>query len=81
MSCGQPKEGLGGQSTHPTVGKAPLPPMPRGNQIGPCECPGVVAWFTAYKMELFYSDVLCYEDGEGIFEWDSRGIMHLHSIN
>ena len=43
--------------------------------------PGVVAWFTAYKMELFYRYVLCYEDGEGVFEWGAGGIMHLHSIN
>ena len=43
--------------------------------------PGVVAWFTAYKMELFYKHVLRYEDGQGVFEWGSGGIMHLHSIN
>ena len=43
--------------------------------------PGVVAWFTAYKMELFYKHVLRYEDGEGVFEWGAGGIMHLHSIN
>ena len=43
--------------------------------------PGVVAWFTAYKMELFYRYVLSYEDGEGVFEWGAGGIMHLHSIN
>ena len=43
--------------------------------------PGVVAWFTAYKMELFYRHVLRYEDGEGVFEWGAGGIMHLHSIN
>ena len=43
--------------------------------------PGVVAWFTAYKMELFYKHVLKYEDGEGVFEWGAGGIMHLHSIN
>ena len=43
--------------------------------------PGVVAWFTAYKMELFYKHVLCYEDGQGVFEWGAGGIMHLHSIN
>ena len=43
--------------------------------------PGVVAWFTAYKMELFYKYVLRYEDGQGVFEWGSGGIMHLHSIN
>ena len=27
--------------------------------------PGVVAWFTGYKMELFYKYVLQYEDGTG----------------
>ena len=43
--------------------------------------PGVVAWFTGYKMELFYKHVLKYEDGEGVFEWGAGGIMHLHSIN
>ena len=43
--------------------------------------PGVVAWFTAYKMELFYKHVLRYEDGQGVFEWGAGGIMHLHSIN
>eukprot|EP00435_Cladocopium_sp_Y103_P012057 s75_g3.t1 len=43
--------------------------------------PGVVAWFTGYKMELFYKYVLQYEDGQGIFEWGAGGIMHLHSIN
>ena len=43
--------------------------------------PGVVAWFTAYKMELFYRHVLRYEDGEGVFEWGAGGILHLHSIN
>ena len=43
--------------------------------------PGVVAWYTAYKMELFYQHVLQYEDGQGIFEWGAGGIMHLHSIN
>eukprot|EP00435_Cladocopium_sp_Y103_P049427 s1595_g14.t3 len=43
--------------------------------------PGVVAWFTAYKIELFYKYVLQYEDGQGIFEWGAGGIMHLHSIN
>ena len=43
--------------------------------------PGVVAWFTGYKMELFYRHVLCYEDGQGVFEWGAGGIMHLHSIN
>ena len=43
--------------------------------------PGVVAWFTGYKMELFYKHVLKYEDGEGVFEWGADGIMHLHSIN
>ena len=43
--------------------------------------PGVVAWFTGYKMELFYRHVLRYEDGQGVFEWGSGGIMHLHSIN
>ena len=43
--------------------------------------PGVVAWFTAYKMELFYKHVLRYEDGHGVFEWGAGGIMHLHSIN
>ena len=43
--------------------------------------PGVVAWFTGYKMELFYKYVLKYEDGQGVFEWGAGGIMHLHSIN
>ena len=43
--------------------------------------PGVVAWFTGYKMELFYRHVLRYEDGQGVFEWGAGGIMHLHSIN
>ena len=43
--------------------------------------PGVVAWFTACKMELFYKHVLKYEDGQGVFEWGAGGIMHLHSIN
>ena len=43
--------------------------------------PGVVAWFTGYKMELFYKHVLKYEDGQGVFEWGAGGIMHLHSIN
>ena len=43
--------------------------------------PGVVAWFTGCKMELFYKHVLKYEDGQGVFEWGSGGIMHLHSIN
>ena len=43
--------------------------------------PGVVAWFTGYKMELFYKHVLRYEDGQGVFEWGAGGIMHLHSIN
>lgn len=43
--------------------------------------PGVVTWFTGYKMELFYKHVLKYEDGEGVFEWGAGGIMHLHSIN
>ena len=43
--------------------------------------PGVVTWFTAYKMELFYKHVLRYEDGQGVFKWGSGGIMHLHSIN
>ena len=43
--------------------------------------PGVVAWFTAYKIELFYKYVLQYEDGQGVFEWGAGGIMHLHSIN
>ena len=43
--------------------------------------PGVVAWFTAYKMELFCKHVLRYEDGQGVFEWGAGGIMHLHSIN
>ena len=43
--------------------------------------PGVVAWFTGYKMELFYKHVLKYADGEGVFEWGAGGIMHLHSIN
>ena len=43
--------------------------------------PGVVAWFTGYKMELFYKYVLQYEDAQGIFEWGAGGIMHLHSIN
>ena len=43
--------------------------------------PGVVAWYTGYKMELFYKHVLKYEDGEGVFEWGAGGIMHLHSIN
>eukprot|EP00435_Cladocopium_sp_Y103_P046938 s590_g13.t1 len=43
--------------------------------------PGVVAWFTAYKMELFYKFVLQYEDGHAVFEWGAGGIMHLHSIN
>ena len=43
--------------------------------------PGVVAWFTGYKMELFYRHVLRYEDGQGIFEWGAGGIMHLQSIN
>ena len=43
--------------------------------------PGVVAWFTGYKMELFYKHVLKYEDGEGVFEWGAGGIMHLHSIS
>ena len=39
--------------------------------------PGVVAWYTGYKMELFYKHVLKYEDGEGVFEWGAGGIMHL----
>ena len=43
--------------------------------------PGAVAFFTTYKMELFYKHVLKYEDGEGVFEWGAGGIMHLHSIN
>ena len=43
--------------------------------------PGVVAWYTAYKIELFYKHVLQYADGQGIFEWGAGGIMHLHSIN
>ena len=43
--------------------------------------PGVVAWFTGYKMELFYRHVLRYEDGQGVFEWGAGGITHLHSIN
>ena len=43
--------------------------------------PGVVAWFTGYKMELFYRHVLRYEDGQGVFEWGAGGIMHSHSIN
>ena len=68
----------------------------RGNRLDPLEpaekllsaerrrvlrYPGVVAWFTAYKMELFYKHVLRYEDGQGVFEWGAGGIMHLHSIN
>ena len=43
--------------------------------------PGVVAWYTAYKMELFYQHVLQHEDGQGILKRGAGGIMHLHSIN
>ena len=52
----------------------------RGGRSDPLE-PSEKQLSTAYKMELFYKHVLRYEDGQGVFEWGSGGIMHLHSIN
>ena len=43
--------------------------------------PGVVAWFTCYKLELFYMHVMQYVDKFGIFEWGAGGIHHMHSAN
>ena len=43
--------------------------------------PGVVAWYTCYKLELFYMHVMQYDDKFGIFEWGAGGIHHMHSAN
>jgi hypothetical protein len=43
--------------------------------------PGVVAWYTCYKLELFYMHVIQYADKFGIFEWGAGGIHHMHSAN
>ena len=43
--------------------------------------PGVVAWYTCYKIELFFTYVMQNYDRYGVYEWGPGGIMHLHSLN